>query len=306
MNREKKLIIIIISLIIFGIGGFLIWKQNQTPQLTTLNLPNTGQPLPEDIPYHLEATINHLPSSAMVYRFFSQSITTEDVAKLAKHLGFKSTTSIKAKERYSLIEDNSFLFVEKDGRFVFLKESALSDQEADLNIEDWETITLAEKYAKELGIWGEELILGEIGGSNVSYGPGNTKLISKTVNFIRTVEGYRVWGSSGISIDIGASKELKAVRYFSKDIRSFRKYILKGVIVALKEISVGKWSIAISPDATEAVVKSVELGYWEDPGSILDQPFMQPIYVFKGEAKVNGAWEPFIAFVPAVDDKYLR
>lgn len=71
---------------------------------------------------------------------------------------------------------------------------------------------------------------------------------------------------------------------------------------AFRELQVGKALIVADiPHVKQAAVRDVDLAYWEDAGSVSDQPYLQPVYVFTIKP-VEGSLEVFSAIVPAAED----
>ncbi|KUK79308.1 MAG: hypothetical protein XD95_0478 [Microgenomates bacterium 39_7] len=75
----------------------------------------------------------------------------------------------------------------------------------------------------------------------------------------------------------------------------FHTYPLKPIEQAWNELRNGKGYIASGEDVKEAVIREVELGYFD---SFIDQPYLQPIYVFSGD-------DDFVAYVHAIDSSYV-
>ena len=305
--QKFKILGISLSLVIFMVvGAYLFWFKTSLPLLVPLYMPGVGQPLPENIQYKMEAKIDHLPKTLMVYRFQSLNIKPPDALAIAERLGIRATQPKDRGEYYILQDGNKVISIYKDGRFsYFLEGKTYSATQPPKRLpDDEEAMFIAEKYAKELGIWRDGFYFHDIGTGTVSQGPGEpVQLIGKDVSFGRIVEGYKVWASTGIIIQLGDQGEIEGVKQFCKEIIPFKKYPLKDVNKAFQEMS--NFSININPQATLGIIKSIELGYWEDPWSIEEQPFLHPVYVFRGEALVGDKWEPFIAFVPAVDGMFI-
>ncbi|MCQ2406358.1 MAG: hypothetical protein MJ067_03995, partial [Oscillospiraceae bacterium] len=60
------------------------------------------------------------------------------------------------------------------------------------------------------------------------------------------------------------------------------------------------YSSSIRSDALSAKIVDVKLGYWEDAGSLDEQPYLQPIWIFIGEsANADGTISDFDVIVQA-------
>lgn len=71
-------------------------------------------------------------------------------------------------------------------------------------------------------------------------------------------------------------------------------YPLRSVASAWQVVQAGEAYVAQKGRDAVAVIRRIELGYYDDPE---EQEYMQPIYVFEGD---NG----FMAFVPAIEPQY--
>jgi hypothetical protein len=80
------------------------------------------------------------------------------------------------------------------------------------------------------------------------------------------------------------------------DYTQVETYPLRSAAAAWQLLQGGEGYIAQKGSTDNAVIRSVELGYYEDTQ---EQEYMQPIYVFKGD---NG----FIGYVPALDQRYIQ
>lgn len=85
--------------------------------------------------------------------------------------------------------------------------------------------------------------------------------------------------------------------YRSVDYTQVETYALRTARSAWQVLQAGEGYIARAKNLEQAVVRSVELGYYEDWNS--DQEYLQPIYVFKGD-------EDFVGYVQAVDPRYIN
>ncbi|HNV44847.1 hypothetical protein KBB59_02110 [Candidatus Woesebacteria bacterium] len=84
--------------------------------------------------------------------------------------------------------------------------------------------------------------------------------------------------------------------YHEVDYSTFETYPLRGVKSAWKMVQAGEGYIASGQNLERAVIRSVELAYFDD---FEYQPFLQPIYVFKGD-------DNFLAYVSAIHPNYLE
>lgn len=113
---------------------------------------------------------------------------------------------------------------------------------------------------------------------------------------------YTAEGQKGIvsAILTGAFSNLNSVLqmdyyYHPVDYLTVETYPLRSVKSAWKLVQSGDAYIASGLGLEEATVRQVELAYYD---SYAEQPYLQPVYVFKGD-------NDFMAFVPAVSATYL-
>lgn len=122
-------------------------------------------------------------------------------------------------------------------------------------------------------------------------------------------ENFRVLSSdpsrAAVSVLVSGStvtgKKIVEVNYKYVDIdrESFATYPIKPVETAWKELQAGNYWPAIDTGKEEVTIRNVSLAYFE-PIKITDKAnFLQPVYLFEGD---NG----FVAYIPAVVDKYLQ
>lgn len=84
--------------------------------------------------------------------------------------------------------------------------------------------------------------------------------------------------------------------YHPIDYSQVHTYPLKSVKKAWDILQAGEGYIVINNNSKKAVIRDIALGYYDD---IEGQDYFQPIYVFRGD-------EEFLAFVPAVESKYIE
>lgn len=85
-------------------------------------------------------------------------------------------------------------------------------------------------------------------------------------------------------------------RYHPIDYTEVNTYPLRSVQTAWQVLQAGQGFIANKGTSDQAVVRDVNLGYYDD---FDEQEYMQPIYVFSGD---NG----FLGYVPAIDPQFSQ
>jgi len=84
--------------------------------------------------------------------------------------------------------------------------------------------------------------------------------------------------------------------YYPIDYGQMHTYPLRDVRTAWKMLQAGEGLVVNPGKASEAVIRKVSLGYYDD---MEGQDYFQPIYVFEGD-------EDFLAIVAAVDPQYIQ
>jgi hypothetical protein len=85
-------------------------------------------------------------------------------------------------------------------------------------------------------------------------------------------------------------------RHHAVDYTVAHTYPLRSVNEAWQLLQAGEGYIADGADVGQAVIRDVELGYFD---SFTDQAYLQPIYVFLGD-------DDFIGYIPALDQEYVQ
>ncbi len=108
-------------------------------------------------------------------------------------------------------------------------------------------------------------------------------------------------GEASVSIlvsgsDISEKKIIEAnFKYANIDRESFSTYPIKTVAQAIDNLKSGNYWPSSDVNAKDIIIREVNLAYYE-PVTLTQ--YVQPIYIFKGDNN-------FIAFVPAITDKYI-
>lgn len=111
-----------------------------------------------------------------------------------------------------------------------------------------------------------------------------------------------VYGISRIIISVGHEGEIIGISKYYKDYEEYEKVKLKDPKKAFEELKSGGGSNNIDPDAIKAKINRIHLGYWEDGGSIKEQPHLQPVWVFEGESiNANNEISKFDVVIPAIE-----
>ena len=128
----------------------------------------------------------------------------------------------------------------------------------------------------------------------------------KSVYFYPSIDGMPVYGVSRIVVDIGDNGDIIGVSHFYKDIIESETVGLISPESLYESIERAELSSNINPSAVKATINEIYLGYWEDAGSVEEQPYLQPVWVFTGVAVFDdGQEEPFDVIASAIRGDYV-
>ncbi len=115
---------------------------------------------------------------------------------------------------------------------------------------------------------------------------------------IFTPEGYKGTISAIISGALSGNNSIVSLDFFhyKVDYDQVHTYPIKTANEAWKVLQAGEGFIVNPGSGTEAVIRTIELGYYD---SFEEQQYLQPIFVFEGD-------DGFMGYVPAVDSKFLQ
>lgn len=290
-------------------------RSNGYPELY---LPRVGAPYPESVSYRqapsLPAVAQTLPNRVMVYKFVSNVYDEGSVRQLADRLGFAGTLTRDTRGWYFLQEGAKRLAIDPtSGKWNWIDEVQMwgeppSNQGSIPT--DAEARIIAEAWLENLGFLADGLRFDHVADATVSsMGTGEVgvepdpgaQVISKQVFFVRYLDGLRVVGASRIVVGVGANGEIVGVVKAMKDVGQYEEAPLRSYDAALADVLDGNCQTDIDEAAREAVLESVEVALYEDPGDSVVQPFLQPVYLFRGIAtSFAGKHVPFVSVTPAL------
>ena len=136
------------------------------------------------------------------------------------------------------------------------------------------------------------------------------------VRFPRYLEGEAVRGfwMSGVRVTLGEGGEVAALTHLHREAEEQGIYPLKTVEEAWQEVLAGRAthvdSIALGtgggkPQPFSVLVQEVGLGYREAEVMRL-QAYLQPYYLFQGQAQSQGGEAPITLYVPALAQEWLE
>lgn len=299
----------LLSLVLIGCSSKTS-QVSELPKIPALYIPFSGSPSPENVTYELTTT-PQLPNLAMIYKFKQPNVSENDVQQLAQK--FNLNGEIKYEPRngvYNIRDGSKLLWVEtKTGKWSYQNQSkAYSNGESTPNIPtDEEAKAIAIQQIQSLGLPVNEFKVADVTKVTEEGAPGQpVKVLSKAVFLYRQINNQSILGVSRIIVMVGDNGEVAGISKFYKETEPFNNCPLKTFEKAYEELKSGATSSNISGKATHAKIRNVELRYWEDAGAISDQPYLQPVYVFKGETMIDGKIETFDAIVPAIEGSSIE
>lgn len=296
----------IVLIIVFITGYFLYIKANRIPPL---NIPMPGNEIP-DIDYKVTAKFDNLPVEAMVYKFKKPKNIDTEIKSLAKIFGLKGEVEYQPIWRaYSIKEKidekyyREFEYEIDTGRWHYVDRKELNNDDPQNLPSDEEAKKIALDFLKKNGIYDKRFIYCAV--TDDSSGDKITndyKVHHKSVYFYPVVEGKPVYGVSRIIVVVGDNGKIVEVYKWYKEFEEYNKVKIVPAEKAFEKVKNREASNNINPMAKSATIKEVVLAYWEDAGTIEEQPYLQPVWVFAGEAVTeDGKVEKFDAVVPAIE-----
>lgn len=304
-NIKIYLLSFLIILIIFAVSYILYINSNKIP---ALNIPMPGQEMPQ-IDYKVTAKFENLPTEAMVYKF--KKPQNVDFYSIAKKFGLSGkaqydseTKTYKIKEEVDGKLKYSFTYEAETGRWEYIDEEEMYLNDNPTNIpSDEEAKRIATEFLKKEGLFSERFtyctVVPASSGDKLT---NDYKVHYKDVYFYPSINGKPIYGVSRIVISVGDNGKIIGVLKWYKDFEEYKKVKIIPAEKALERVKRRQASNNINPRAKSATINKVFLAYWEDAGTIEEQPYLQPVWVFAGEAVTeDGKYESFDAVVPAIE-----
>jgi len=311
--KYSSLGIVIIGLVIAGFA----YMQNQSSadlklaKVPALSLPQAGSAHVTDVEYIFEVETKNISKEAKVFEFKQVNMSNTDVQLIASKFNLKGKASLAPSGQYGLRDGTRFLMVDKlSGKYQFIDES-LTDLDVitgpvELPSDD-EAIRIAESHLQDMGLLRKDFTFAGIG--KVTTGPDtDPKIIAKEVFFYRQLNGTPVLGVSRIIVTVGHKGQIASFDKLFKEIGDEVKvYPLRPIKEAMDDVRKNKGKTDLDERARKAIIKKVEVMYWEDAGSVEDQLYIQPVYRFEGDVILDdGSADTFHVVVPAIDPSYIK
>ncbi len=250
----------------------------------------------------------------MVYRFVDANLDDAGAQSIAAATGIEGKATRDGRGWYFYKDGPKRLAIDPlSGKWNWIDEVRMWDTppaDAAGIPTDAESIEAAEAELKRLGLLQDGLAFRNIANATVSsLGTGEpgapddptARIISKQVTFTRTLAGIPVIGPSRVVVGIGGRGHVVGVIKAVKEMVPYETMALRPWSQALQEVMTGYSQTDIPPDASSARLSDVTLALYEDPGDSSAQPFLQPVYLFRGEATTEaGRVSSFVAVVAAL------
>jgi len=299
-SAKWKLALVLSAVAVLGVGCAL------SPEIIPdLWIPRPGGLTPT-VTYSWEVpdeTASALPKQMLVYKFVQKNLSEEDFRALASQLGMSGTVERNEEAaRFVMRDGQKELWMEwETGMWEYWDyEKSRKDPDPDAIPSDDEVARIATEFLKENGWLPDDFRLQAV--THLTEGTGFSApiTIGKVAYFYRYIGDVPVLGVSRIGVQVGENGEIISIFKFVKDMEPAGNMSLKTVAAAYDEVKSGNAVLTTdNPNVTKAAVQDVNLYYWEDAGSISDQPYLQPVYVFTAQA-TEGATDTFSVVVPAI------
>lgn len=281
-------------------------SDNSSLTMPFLNIPMAGNEVP-NIEYFVEIeNTRSFPSKANVYRFDENLPDAEtEVQNLSILFGISQETTVSQKnDDFIIVDDGEHMidYEKATGTWLFV-DHTYDKQKMHLLPSDNDSVEIARKYLTENGLYNDrfliETVVPQYAGSELdsTYAP-----YCKAVYFYPQVDGLSVLGVSRIVVKVGEDGQIIGVMKNYKDFALAGQIDLASPLSFIDGIKSNLYSSSINETAVSARIYDVKLGYWEDAGSHHEQPYLQPVWIFMGEADLpDGATEGFDVIVQAAE-----
>ncbi|MFA6814276.1 MAG: hypothetical protein WCR60_01870 [Patescibacteria group bacterium] len=251
-------------------------------------------------------------------------LTDQKVKEIAAKYGFIFAPEIISSELYRFTKtqpldmgmeiDANFLNFSISSNYLAKPELLITDKKRRLP-EEFEAVDRVKKFLAHAGLMPKDVASssGVINYKKSLGGELNSALSLSDADFVKvdlnrvavddlyplyTPQGKKGIISAVISAAFSANDSIVEIdyHYHEVDYLTFETYPLRGIKSAWKMVQAGEVYIVSAQNLERAVVRSVELAYFDD---FEYQAFLQPIYVFKGD-------DDFLAYVSAVHPNYLE
>jgi hypothetical protein len=111
---------------------------------------------------------------------------------------------------------------------------------------------------------------------------GTPVIVGHNVYLKSKIEDKDVYGVSRFCVEIDAAGQIGVINNYYKEVKSYAKQNIKTIKEAINDLETGKGVILSDEDLKSVNITSYEVSYYDDPSSFDEQPYVQPVIVFKG------------------------
>jgi len=160
---------------------------------------------------------------------------------------------------------------------------------------------IAQKTAKKYGL--DTSIYKKIIITPIECKPadGKSVKIGNIVYFYPEVNGLNVYGVSRFCVALDANGEIASINNYYKMIKPYKDEKIVNVEEAIDLIKANKCTVTGEEDILSATITDYKFGYFDDPSSFDEQPYMQPVIILSGSGvDKDGKESKYEALVPAL------
>lgn len=302
---KRKILLSIAFVALVSIIIFFVNKQSYPD----LYLPMPGEEV-SHVTYTLKANTSNLPEQMLVYKFVRPDNPLTEANEISNIFGIKGEVKKQnVVNGYFVRKENKNLqYYSGSGKWdVCLDEAEEGYPTEEFTVSKEKAIEISKNFLTKHNLLPAEFDTVVV--SERSHGSeltGDYKLLGYGVYFYRKVNNLKVYGVSRIIVEIRGNGKVTRVCKYYKEVEPYKMAKLKSVQNAISELNNNKALVNMPPEATSASIEKIELAYWEDAGSIEEQPYLQPVYVFTGTTIIDGRPHQFRAFVPAVEGVSIK
>lgn len=266
----------------------------------------------------LTPTFNDQAKVYVIYRSTVEILALEEAKSVAKEFGFENEPTELSEGVYEFKNNNKTLTMDVLKGDFNLKYS-YSDDPSVLNAENMPTkdkaidtavsfLESGDKYTDDLKNGNKETSYWKITDGTLTAVSAQSEANAIKVDFYRQPldDKWKIVssqnGEASVSILVsGANDSDKKIieanfKYASIGRESYSTYPIKTSTEAMDDLEKGNYWPASDISSENVVIRDIQLAYYEP---ITLTQYLQPIYVFKGDNN-------FVAYVPAVVDKYIQ
>lgn len=323
--KKEYIIVLCLVVLIVGIAGVVLvthsmdvsqtYIENQSPIGQEQN--SSGNVAGGSLSYNIvvNAPKANVPEKIPVYKTVTPLVTKTDAIAFAKKFNITEIGEINEGEPKISVSSKGMRYcmqLFKTGGMSY-SDYKRSDTPNGIDIaenlpSDKEAEKIATSFLKERGLLPDGAV---VGGTkhrmmyrlNESNGPATVDWEDILVYYTRELDGMKVEGTQ-FEVEVGGHGDI--IRFFSnwKNYQNVGEYPIKTRDSAIGILRQKGTSAASGPEKPDTVsINEIYLAY-ETTAVAYKEEYLEPVYVFKGEALKNGiAVKPIKEFVPALTEE---